>query len=100
MKSFRLYVGERHYLTAAGWLSLLLAIVATTFTGYVGAKWLADNLGPGRSMIWIVAAAGLVAWGACWLVFRAAGYPLIAEIPACDATSEPGAGTSSTHGQI
>ena len=59
MRSFRLYVGERRYLTAAGWLSVLAASAASAAVGYLGAGWLADRIGPGRAMIWSVAGVGL-----------------------------------------
>lgn len=82
MKSFRLYLGERRYLTAAGWASLLAAVAVIGVVGYFGAAWLADLIGPGEPMLWLVAGCGLATWGACGLVFRALGYPLTALAPA------------------
>lgn len=79
MKSFRLHVGEKKYLTGAGWASLLLAALLTGFIGYAAAIWLADTIGPGWPMIWLVAGSGIVTWGLSWLAFHAAGFPLIAD---------------------
>ena len=81
MRSFRLYVGERRYLTRAGWLCLLLALVVTGGVGYLFARPLADAVGPGRGRIAVVAASGVAVWVLGWLAFRAAGFPLIAELP-------------------
>lgn len=81
MKSFRLYVGERKYLTGAGWAALGLAVGTTCAVGYYGAAPLTDAVGP-NWVSRIVAAAGLVAWGLAMLAFRLVGVPLIGEVPA------------------
>lgn len=88
MRSFRLYLGERRYLTTAGWLSLLAAVAAVGVVGFFGAAWLANLVGPGRTMLWLVAGTGLVTWGACGIAFRALGYRLTALVPA-DAARVP-----------
>ena len=79
MGSFRLYVGDRKYLTAAGCVSLSLACAVTAGTAYFGTEWLVDRIGPGKPLVWLVVGSGLVAWGASWVAFRAAGVPLIAD---------------------
>jgi hypothetical protein len=89
MRSFRLYLGERRYLTATEWASLLVAVAVIGAVGYFGAAWLANLIGPGEPMLWLVAGTGLVTWGACWIAFRALGFPLIAEIPADENRSHP-----------
>lgn len=86
MKSFRLYLGERKYLTGAGWAALGFAVATTCVVGYYGAAPLTDAVGPG----WvsrIVAGTGVIAWGLALLAFRLVGIPLIAEQPA-----DPGGG--------
>lgn len=81
MRSFRLYLGERTYLTPVGWASLLLAVVASIVAGVLWAGWLADRIGAGELLMWVVAGAGLTAWSACLIAFRAAGFPLTARLP-------------------
>jgi hypothetical protein len=95
MRSFRLYVGERNYLTAAGWASLALAGGVTLGVGYFGAKWLTDLFGP-AGVSRAVAGVGVGTWLLALALFRVAGFPLIARLteegttgPAQDA--EPGA---------
>lgn len=83
VKSFRLYVGEKKYLTAAGWASLTLAVTATGVVGYFGAAPLTDALGP--NWVWrVVAGSGLATWMLAIVLFRLAGFPLIADIPQHD----------------
>ena len=83
MKSFRLFVGEKKYLTAAGWASLALAVAATCVVGYLGAAPLTDALGS-NWVLRVVAATGLVTWGLAFVLFRWAGFPLIADLPRHD----------------
>jgi hypothetical protein len=92
MQSFRPYVGENRYLTAAGWACLLLTIVVTGWFGFTYAADLADRVGVGQLMIWLVVGCGAAVWGLGWLAFRAAGFSLIAELPVGeDADAEIGA---------
>jgi hypothetical protein len=79
MRSFRLYVGERSYLTAAGWASLAVAIVATGAIGYFGAAPLTDQVG--SDSMWAVAGCGIGVWLLAQALFRRAGFPLIARTP-------------------
>lgn len=79
MRSFRLYVGERSYLTASGWASLALAIVATAAVGYFGAKPLNDLIG--SDSIWVAAGCGIGVWLLAQALLRRAGFPLIAQTP-------------------
>ena len=79
MKSFRLYVGERKYLTAAGWAALGVAVAVTCLVGYLGAAPLTDALGP--NWVWrVVAGSGLLTWLLALGLFRLAGVPLVAEV--------------------
>lgn len=82
MQNFRLYVGDRRHLTAAGWACLLLTVAATGWFGYAYAADLADRIGAGRLLIGLVAGCGAAVWGLAWLAFRVAGLPLTAERPA------------------
>lgn len=80
MRSFRLYVGERSYLTAAGWASLALAGGLTLDVGYFGAKWLVHLFGP-AGVSRAVAGVGIGTWLLALALLRAAGFPLIARLP-------------------
>jgi hypothetical protein len=62
-------------------VALLEAVAASAAVGLMWAGWLANRVGPGEAMLWVVAGAGLVTWGGCWLGCRAAGLPLVAEVP-------------------
>ena len=80
MRSFRLYVGERSYLTAAGWASLAVAVGVTAGVGYFGAKPLTELLGPA----WVsraVAGCGFGSWLLALGLFRLAGFPQIDRLP-------------------
>lgn len=61
---------------------MLAAVAVIGVVGYFGAARLADRIGPGESMLWLVAGTGLLTWGACGLTFRALGYSLTALAPA------------------
>src|SRR5262245_38724389 len=74
MRSFRLYLGERKHLTAAGWLALVLAVAVSSAVGFLWAGWLANRIGPGEAMRWLGAGAGLAAWGGYYPVCRATGF--------------------------
>jgi hypothetical protein len=87
MRSFRLYVGERKYLTAAGWASLAVAIAATLVIGYFGAAPLNDWVG--TDSMWVVAGCGIGVWLVAQALLRRAGYPLIAEVPEADRAQNP-----------
>jgi hypothetical protein len=79
VRSFRLYLGERRYLTAAGWLSLVVAIAVTGAIGYFGAAPLTDLVGP--DSMWVVAGCGIGVWLLAGILFRVAGWPLVVQVP-------------------
>ncbi len=79
MRSFRLYVGERSYLTAAGWASLAVAVAATAAIGYFGAAPLTDWVGP--DSMWVVAGCGIGVWLLAGILFRVSGWPLVVQVP-------------------
>ena len=79
MRSFRLYLGERRYLTAVGWASLVVAIAATGAVGYFGAAPLADLVG--SDSMWVVAGCGIGVWLLAQRLLRFAGWPLVVEVP-------------------
>lgn len=78
MRSFRLHVGEGKHLTGAGCVCVLVALAATACAGYLFADDLADDLGPGRLMIAVVAVCGGAVGVIAAVAFRAAGVTLVA----------------------
>ena len=78
MKSFRLHLGDRKHLTKAGCLVLFLAVAAVGVVGYVFAGPLADWVGPGEVMLYLVAGAGLAVWFVGWRLAHVLGYRLVA----------------------
>jgi hypothetical protein len=80
MRSFRLYVGHRSRLTAAGWLVLLLSAATTVALGLAGGIWGVSRLSPGASgiaLFLVTAGAGATVWSAGAGFCRLAGLPRI-----------------------
>jgi hypothetical protein len=81
VKSFRLYLGERVYLTGTGWAVALASAATSAAVGIAFAGRLVDTFGPGRLVIGIVTAAGLAVWGVGVIVCHRFGCPVTRRDP-------------------